>query len=114
MTATLDRVAADAQQTIAALQRQLDERTAERDEALQRDVAGNGSRRLDAILKTRPRGGGPCQIGSPAARRRPESNSSRCSGVPTRPTTLEGSDRREVTGRAPHSSGNPALRRPAK
>jgi hypothetical protein len=39
MTATLDQVAADAQQTIAELQRQLDERTAERDEALEQQTA---------------------------------------------------------------------------
>ncbi len=39
MTATLDQAAADPQQTIAKLQRQLDERTAERDEAMQRETA---------------------------------------------------------------------------
>ncbi len=37
--ATLDRVAADPEQTIAELQRQLDERTAERDEALDQQTA---------------------------------------------------------------------------
>src|SRR5271165_1052519 len=37
--ATLDRVAADPEQTIAELQRQLDERTAERDEALEQQTA---------------------------------------------------------------------------
>ncbi len=39
MTATLDQVAADPLQTIAELRRQLDERTAERDEALRRETA---------------------------------------------------------------------------
>jgi predicted component of type VI protein secretion system len=39
MTATLDQAAADPQQTIAKLQRQLDERTAERDEALEQQTA---------------------------------------------------------------------------
>jgi hypothetical protein len=34
MTATLDEVVTDPQKTIAELRRQLDERTAERDEAL--------------------------------------------------------------------------------
>src|ERR1700693_4685071 len=39
MTATLDEAGTDPRQTIADLQRQLDERTAERDEALKQQTA---------------------------------------------------------------------------
>jgi hypothetical protein len=39
MTATLDQAAADPHQTIAELRRRLDERTAERDEALEQQTA---------------------------------------------------------------------------
>jgi len=39
MTVTLDEAVADPQQTIAELRRQLDERTAERDEALEQQTA---------------------------------------------------------------------------